>query len=80
MKTVSTHEAKTHLSRLLAEVEAGEEYVICRGKIPTARLVPTSRKPTRRRPKVGTVTSAPVRFSEDAFMPLTDEDLKGWGV
>jgi antitoxin (DNA-binding transcriptional repressor) of toxin-antitoxin stability system len=80
VKTVTTHEAKTHLSRLLAEVEAGEEFVICRGKTPAARLVPTTRKPARRRPKVGTVTSAPVRLADDAFKPLTDEELEDWGI
>jgi prevent-host-death family protein len=38
MKTVNVHEAKTHLSRLLAEVEAGEEIVIARAGKPVARL------------------------------------------
>ncbi|MEQ8404154.1 MAG: type II toxin-antitoxin system Phd/YefM family antitoxin [Oceanicaulis sp.] len=38
MKTVTVHEAKTHLSRLLREVEAGETIVICRGKTEVARL------------------------------------------
>ncbi|GAB3099825.1 type II toxin-antitoxin system Phd/YefM family antitoxin [Isoptericola nanjingensis] len=41
MKTVNVHEAKTHLSRLLAEVEAGEEVVIARAGHPIARLVGT---------------------------------------
>ena len=40
MKTVNVHEAKTHLSRLLAEVEAGHEVVIARGGRPVARLAP----------------------------------------
>ena len=34
------HEAKTHLSRLLRRVAAGEEIVIARGGRPVARLVP----------------------------------------
>ncbi|MFP4520279.1 MAG: type II toxin-antitoxin system Phd/YefM family antitoxin [Oceanicaulis sp.] len=38
MKTVTVHYAKTHLSRLLKEVEAGETVVICRGKTEVARL------------------------------------------
>lgn len=38
MKTVNIHEAKTHLSRLLTEVEAGEEIVIARSGKPIARL------------------------------------------
>jgi prevent-host-death family protein len=39
MKTVNVHEAKTHLSRLLGEVEDGEVIVIARGGKPVARLV-----------------------------------------
>lgn len=31
-------EAKTHLSALLAEVEAGEDLIICRGPTPIARI------------------------------------------
>ena len=33
------HEAKTHLSRLLRQVEAGEEVTIVRDGSPVARLV-----------------------------------------
>ncbi|MCB7135146.1 type II toxin-antitoxin system Phd/YefM family antitoxin [Cellulosimicrobium marinum] len=50
MRTVNVHEAKTHLSRLLADVEAGEEIVIARAGKPVARLTPTGDAPpsTRR--------------------------------
>lgn len=37
---VGVHEAKTHLSRLLRRVAAGEEIVIARGGQPVAKLVP----------------------------------------
>jgi prevent-host-death family protein len=40
MKTVTIHQAKTHLSRLLQEVDAGEEIVIANRDRPVARLVP----------------------------------------
>jgi antitoxin (DNA-binding transcriptional repressor) of toxin-antitoxin stability system len=80
MKVVSTHEAKTHLSRLIAEVEAGEEVVICRGKVPAARLVAPAHKAMARRPRVGTVTSEVVHVLEGAFAPLDDEGLKEWGL
>jgi prevent-host-death family protein len=40
MKQVNVHEAKTHLSRLLDESEAGEDIVIARGGKPAVRLVP----------------------------------------
>ena len=39
MVTVNVHEAKTNLSRLLAQVEAGEDVVIARNGKPVARLV-----------------------------------------
>ena len=48
MVEVNTHEAKTHLSRLLQRVAAGEEIVISRAGKPLARLVPF-RKPSRNR-------------------------------
>ena len=37
------HEAKTHFSRLIEQVEAGEEFVIARAGKPAARLVPLER-------------------------------------
>jgi prevent-host-death family protein len=40
MAQVTIHEAKTHLSRLLRRVAAGEEIVIARGTTPVAKLVP----------------------------------------
>jgi prevent-host-death family protein len=39
MEAVSIHEAKTHFSRLIARVEAGEEIVVRRGATPVAKLV-----------------------------------------
>ena len=51
MKTVNIHEAKTHLSRLVDEVERGEPIVIAKAGKPKAKLVrfdaPES-KPKRR--------------------------------
>jgi prevent-host-death family protein len=44
---VNVHEAKTHLSRLLARVEAGERIVIARAGRPVAELV--AAKPAGRR-------------------------------
>jgi len=40
MRQINVHEAKTHLSRLLDEAEAGEDIVIARGGKPVVRLVP----------------------------------------
>jgi prevent-host-death family protein len=40
METVGTFEAKTHLTRLLDRVAAGEQITITRHGTPIARLVP----------------------------------------
>lgn len=45
---VNVHDAKTHLSRLLRRVAAGEEIVIARAGVPVARLVPVVSRPDRR--------------------------------
>ena len=44
MATVGVHEAKTHLSKLLARVSAGEEIVISRSGKPVARLGPLNQE------------------------------------
>ncbi|MFC6397110.1 type II toxin-antitoxin system prevent-host-death family antitoxin [Luteococcus sanguinis] len=43
MSTVNIHEAKTHLSRLLEAVEAGQTVTIARAGKPVADLVPHRR-------------------------------------
>ena len=46
-RTVGVHHAKTHLSELLVQVQAGEEVIIMRGREPVARLVAMSPKGPR---------------------------------
>ncbi len=47
MQTVNIHEAKTHLSRLLEEVSAGEDVIIARAGHPIAVL--SAYKPPKRK-------------------------------
>ena len=79
MKTVTTHHAKTHLSRLLKEVQAGQTIVILNGTMPAAKLTAVHSSEAVR-PRAGTPTSGEVRYTDDAFKPLTDEELKNWGI
>ena len=46
---VTIHEAKTHLSRLIAAVERGEEVIIARRDKPVARLTATRGSTTERK-------------------------------
>lgn len=76
MKTVTIHEAKTQLSKLVAEAEAGEEIIIARGKDPVAKL--TALKPLQLRPRFGALKD---QFSiPDGFFfdPLSEEELQLW--
>lgn len=45
---VNVHEAKTHLSRLLERVSAGEEVVIAKAGKPVAKLVAIKSAPSER--------------------------------
>ncbi len=77
MATVfSIHEAKTHLSRLIALMEQGEEVVIARGKDPVARVIPYVRNPLPKRRPGTRKTGVP--FDMGFFDPLPDEHLRAW--
>jgi len=74
MATVTVHEAKTHLSRLLQRVEAGEEIVIQRGATPVARLVPVRR--AAELPVLGT-WAGDIEMAADFDAPLDERDWAG---
>lgn len=73
MKTVSIYEAKTHLSKLVAALEAGEDRVVlCRNGVPVADLVRHDR--IEALPEPGDDELAGARFLDDPCAPLSEED------
>lgn len=80
MTTITTHEAKTHLSRYLAEVEKGQEFIIARGKSAVAMLTPVRKEQPQPRPKVGDIIGPPFEFPDSAFLPLSGPELEAWGL
>ena len=72
MIEVNAREARTHLSQLLARVEAGEEVLISRAGQPIARLVPARRARGKRRP--GRFVGEG-RIADDFNAPLPPEVL-----
>ena len=70
-------QAKTNLSKLIKETESGKEVVITRSGKPVAKIVPIKSARKQRTPDMlrGQLWSAP-----DAFDPLTDEELREWGL
>jgi len=73
MTQVNVHEAKTHLSRLLLRVAAGETIVIARSGRPVARLVPFSEEQLDR---VAGQDAGHVHMTVDFDAPLPDDVLK----
>jgi len=74
VKTVTMHKAKSTLSQLVAEVEAGGEIIIMRGKVPAARLVGLDATPAR---KFGALAGQ-VAVSPAFFEPLPAAELRAW--
>jgi prevent-host-death family protein len=77
MATVSVHEAKTHLSRLIERALAGEEVVISRNREPVVKLVSLAAR--RKKPLLGAFEGA-FELSDAFFEPLPDEELRAWGL
>lgn len=71
---VTVAEAKAHLSRLIAEAEAGHEVVIARGAKPAVRLVPVARKGAR---QPGTMKGL-IQWDERFWDPLPDDEQRRW--
>ena len=75
MKTVTVHKAKTNLSQLIAEVEAGGDVIIMRGSEAAVRLVPANVPAPRR---VFGALAGKVFLTTAFFEPLPPEELDGW--
>jgi prevent-host-death family protein len=71
-KQINVHEAKTHLSRFIEAVEAGEEVVIAKAGKPVAKLVPIRR--TTRRRKLG-LLDGKFKIPDDFNAPLPEDVL-----
>ena len=50
MIKLNIHEAKTHLSKYLPKLEAGERILLCRRNQPIAEITPLPKTSTRPRP------------------------------
>jgi len=72
MTIVNIHEAKTHLSRLLARVHGGEEIIIAKAGEPYAKLVPM---PLTKKRRPGLAKGA---LTDAFFEPLPEEELRLW--
>lgn len=78
---VNLYEAKTQLSSLVERAAKGEEIVIAKAGKPMARLVPAAeqQKPQSRK-TFGQNFLGITYMAEDWDAPLSEEELKEWGL
>jgi prevent-host-death family protein len=76
MTQFTVHEAKTNLSRLIAEALAGGDVVIARGSVPVVRLVPVETVGRRNFGALKGRIAIDARFDE----PLPDDELGKWDL
>jgi prevent-host-death family protein len=69
----TVHQAKTHFSRLLKEAEAGKEVIVMRGTKPVAKIVAVNTESSRK--ALAGAYAKPVHWDDNAFDPMTDEEL-----
>ena len=71
-RRVKIGEAKTHLSALLADVEAGDDLIICRGTEPIARVTRFHREAE------GDDLRAVLRRERAKQSPVTTSEILAW--
>jgi antitoxin (DNA-binding transcriptional repressor) of toxin-antitoxin stability system len=73
MIKLNIHEAKTHLSKYLAKLKAGERILLCKRNHPVAEITALPESPSQPRP----IGLAKGRFSvpHSFFEPLSDDLL-----
>ena len=76
MAQFSVHDAKTNLSKLIADALASGEVVIARGSVPAVRLVPVAPRGRRRFGALKGKIAIDQRFHE----PLPDNELSEWNL
>ena len=74
MIKLNIHEAKTHLSRYLKDIEAGETILLCRHNVPIAEIRPLPQQ--RKTPRLLGTAKGKVHVPQEFFEPLPEELLR----
>ncbi len=75
MKHVNMHDAKTHLSKYVAELKPGETLILCNRNQPVAEIRSLTRKAGKRRLDV---FKGEFTVPDSFFEPLPDDLLKAF--
>jgi len=79
MIRVNVDQGGTLFSQWVALVEQGEEIVVFDHERPVARIL-GCQPHMGERPRVGTITSAPVHCAEGCFDAMSAAELQDWGL
>ncbi len=74
VKGIGVVQGKTNLSRLLNQVESGEDVVIARNGKPVAKLIPIHKRGKR---QFGSMRGL-ISIDDSFFDPLAKEELAAW--
>ncbi len=75
MSVFSVHEAKNHLSKILALLDSGEEIIISRCGMPVARILPFEQPAAVRTPDA---LKNQIEFDNSFFDEFPAEELAVW--
>ena len=78
MIRLNMHEAKTHLSRYVSQLEEGETILLCRRNEPVAEIRPLP--PARRQRRPFGLDRGRFTVPDSFFEPLPDEVLESFGA
>jgi prevent-host-death family protein len=73
---VNVHHAKTHLSKLIAAAESGEEVIIARAGKPAVKLVIVPQTARKSRKDMLGAGIGKIWMADDAFSPETDLEIQ----
>ena len=74
MLKINIHEAKTHLSRYLPKLEAGETIILCKRNVPIAEIRPLVKRVPRKIGLAKGLGDVPDTF----FEPLPEEIVQSF--
>ena len=77
MKIYNVNQVKTHLSKILQQVESGDDIVVARYNQPVARIIPYQDKEVKR--QFGSLKNV-FKFDESFFEQLPKSELSAWGI
>ncbi|CAN5243740.1 hypothetical protein BH10PSE19_BH10PSE19_16550 [soil metagenome] len=76
MITLNIHEAKTHLSKYLAQLEKGETILLCKRNVPIAEIRALKKDKLALHPRPIGLAKGQIHIPEEFYLPLSFQQAK----